>query len=346
MATTTTRVQATLVSIIRGQFQSHVQQAIDTLRDSEAKVDIHGARKQLKRARALIRLLRVALGDNVYRRTNIALRDAARPLSLARDAQVLLETWRHVAKLATRNGKTLKTSKIQASLRREHTQHRAKALSAHGRNEIARALANVHQHSINWRPLRTGWPPIAHSLQRTYKQGRRALTDARDQQTADLFHEWRKQVKYLWHQLQALELMAPKEISALAKELHRLADQLGDDHDLVVLRSKLSTSEDINDGTRAELHHAIDRRRGQLQKKALKLGERLYADKPKQFHMKFAKYWDDWNPPAATLLLKAGSNATPKPSKKSATRSKTAPAHIKTKTHATRKRPRTARKRA
>src|SRR5215510_6281209 len=53
------------------------------------KPNIHGARKQLKRARATLRVLRAALGDESYRRENVAARDAARPLSKARDEEVL-----------------------------------------------------------------------------------------------------------------------------------------------------------------------------------------------------------------------------------------------------------------
>jgi CHAD domain-containing protein len=39
---------------------------------------VHSARKELKKARATLRLLRDALSDAVYKRENAALRDAAR----------------------------------------------------------------------------------------------------------------------------------------------------------------------------------------------------------------------------------------------------------------------------
>ena len=64
--------------------------AIEELEGSKANV--HGARKQLKRARATLRLLRPTLGDELYRRENTVARDAARPLSMARDHEVLSDT--------------------------------------------------------------------------------------------------------------------------------------------------------------------------------------------------------------------------------------------------------------
>ncbi len=61
--------------------------AIEELEGS--KPNVHGARKQLKRARATLRLLRPAIGDELYSHENIAARDAARPLSKARDEEVM-----------------------------------------------------------------------------------------------------------------------------------------------------------------------------------------------------------------------------------------------------------------
>src|ERR1041384_5148276 len=51
----------------------------------------HDARKRTKKLRALLRLVRPELGDDVYRRENRALRDASRRLSGVRDAWVLVE---------------------------------------------------------------------------------------------------------------------------------------------------------------------------------------------------------------------------------------------------------------
>ena len=46
---------------------------------------IHEARKSLKRLRALVRLVRGELGEQVYRRHNECMRDAARELAGLRD---------------------------------------------------------------------------------------------------------------------------------------------------------------------------------------------------------------------------------------------------------------------
>src|SRR5215218_10746502 len=60
--------------------------------DEDAVKAVHEARKHLKKTRALLRLVRPALGRKAYRRENDALRDAGLALSGTRDADVRVAT--------------------------------------------------------------------------------------------------------------------------------------------------------------------------------------------------------------------------------------------------------------
>src|SRR5258708_8212143 len=53
---------------------------------------VHSSRRQMKRIRAALRLLRAALGDSSYRAFNKEARDAPRPLTSLRDPAVLLRS--------------------------------------------------------------------------------------------------------------------------------------------------------------------------------------------------------------------------------------------------------------
>src|SRR5215467_12650468 len=53
---------------------------------------IHDARKRIKKTRSALRLARPGLPKRLYRAENAALRDTARGLSGARDADVMVET--------------------------------------------------------------------------------------------------------------------------------------------------------------------------------------------------------------------------------------------------------------
>lgn len=245
--------------------------AIDELEGPSPNV--HGARKQLKRARATLRLLRPAIGDDLYSRENVAARDAARPLSSVRDHEVLHET---LAGLIEDLGSTPPGVHIAPLPADELPARRFGEIKTELKRSIARARA--------WRSEPEGWDCIASGLRTTYRRARRALRHAREDRATEDLHEWRKQTKYLWHQLQILTPLASRHVGELADEFHHLADYLGDEHDLAVLRERINA---------ATLKARIDRRREELQDKALTLGERLYSDKSKTFVHRLQKELPD-----------------------------------------------------
>src|SRR5919106_875317 len=77
--------------IARGQLDMSIER-LEGDTDEDLGTAVHETRKSLKRLRATVRLARNELGDEAYRRENVAFRDAGRRLGGARDSQVLLET--------------------------------------------------------------------------------------------------------------------------------------------------------------------------------------------------------------------------------------------------------------
>jgi CHAD domain-containing protein len=127
------------------------------------------------------------------------------------------------------------------------------------------------------------------------------------------FHEWRKQVKYLWYQVRLLRELWPDPLKQLADELKTLTDYLSDDHDLAMLRERvLAQAENSNDQTEREAIVAlIDQRRAELQVLARLLGERLYVENFGAFKNRFHDYWRVWQSeqeidPIAVSLTAAG----------------------------------------
>jgi CHAD domain-containing protein len=243
--------------------------------DSEA---VHEARKALKRCRALLRVTRHLLGQDVFRRENRNLRDAGRALSQSRDAQVLMETVESLG--AASNG-----SLPEGSVDRLRV-----AVSTE--SERAR---DIDQAPALWAISRTcsrvpGWPlpaegdlgALAPGIRRIYRQGRRALARVGQEPADERWHELRKRSKDLWHAAQLLEAARPEEMRKVAKRAHRLADLLGEDHDLAVLQERVSSSRLAPDD-RALVSQMIDRRRDELHHEAQRVARRLYRRKPGKF---------------------------------------------------------------
>ena len=72
----------------------HIDRALKALQGNQPLSDaaVHGARKQLKKGRADLRLLRKALGSQRYAYEDTVLRDVARPLTAVRDARTFMDT--------------------------------------------------------------------------------------------------------------------------------------------------------------------------------------------------------------------------------------------------------------
>ena len=259
---------------------------------------IHSARKTLKKARATLRLLRPAVSSRVYERENATLRDVARPLSAARDATVLLNSLDRLARLYGGPAKHSIPLAFRRQLSRERTTSRSNVKHQYSeRATPIRRLRAAHKHILAARLSAKGWEEIGAGLGRVYHSGRKAMKQAQKTPSPECLHEWRKQAKYLWHQLQLLEPMAPGPIGALADQMHKLSDYLGDDHDLAVLREKVLAHADKfpAPGGPGALLALIDRCQDRLRARAFFVGRRIYEDRPAEFTNRFARYWRRWS---------------------------------------------------
>jgi CHAD domain-containing protein len=264
---------------------------------------VHDARKTFKKVRAVLRLVRGEIGGTAYRRENRRFRDAARPLTEVRDAKALVEALDQLAERYPHEG----GASVAAARKGLQSDRRAirKRVLRDGRAipAVVSEVEAARDRLRGWSIPHKGWSALSGGIKETYRRGRRALAAAGEDATPENLHEWRKQAKYLWHQLQLLEPVWPGVMEELAQEVEALADLLGDDHDLVVLRQRLAASPEGFGGKAGPgtLLALIDRRRGELEEEAFALGRRLYADRPKEFTNRLREYWKAWraNPGAA-----------------------------------------------
>ena len=263
---------------------------------------VHDARKELKRARATLKLIRDGIGERAYRRDNDALRSAARPLTHVRDAKVMLDTIERLAGLCAQAAGGPRVEPLRRILKTERTAIRREVLQSPRTLAGIRRTLRASSGRVKKLPARRdGWAVYGAGLQRTCRRGRRAFAAARAECSPDLLHEWRKQVKFLWHQLQILQPLRPGVIGELADQLHKLAEYLGEDHDLWVLRQRAGQHPDAfaRPGALSAFVALIDGRRAELQDRAMALGERLYGEKPRSFQRRMCACWQAWRRQAA-----------------------------------------------
>ncbi|MBA3867244.1 MAG: CHAD domain-containing protein [Solirubrobacterales bacterium] len=283
---------------LRRVARGRVEKAAGRLRDADGEdraKAIHGARKDLKKIRAVLRLLRDDLGAKRFRRENRRYRDAGRLLSASRDAGV---------KLATLNALQ---ERFEAEFPAGQSLAWSEALEA-DRDEVAgageaadveRALSRIEKAGARIRswPLEAdSWELIEPGLTRSYRDGREALADARVEGSADNVHDLRKRAKDLWYHLRLLEKAWPGLLEETVEQVHRLTELLGDHHDLAVLGEDLQRRAGIV-AERDAFQELIERRQAELLAESLDLGRRVYAELPKHFRRRLHAYWRVWREP-------------------------------------------------
>lgn len=279
-----------------------IGRALKSLHSDQVRdVQVHAARKELKKARATLRLVRDGLGSRTYRRENAALRDVARPLSRVRDGKVLLETLQTLIEripVRSGDGAALRAREVARELRTrlldERRLARAELLgSRHALDAERRSLKSLRRRAADWPVGRHGWSVLGPGLLRVYRKARRGLAAATPEAGPDVLHEWRKQTKYLWHELQLLQPLAPATLQPLARQAQRLGELLGDYHDLEVLRARLADRA-IDSAGRQVLLQALDAQADRLRQGAVRVGARLYARRPRELNEELALAWRRW----------------------------------------------------
>jgi CHAD domain-containing protein len=199
---------------------------------------VHLTRKRFKRIRALLRLIRDEVGEAVYQQENRFYRDASRLLSPVRDSAVMVDLFNTLVEAD--HDAEAQTAVIAIWLTERHHLISSDLLDEAGvLTEVAQLMAQAHSRIANLTIPTESASAFLTGMQYIYKQAQIELHHAFDEGQAEQFHNWRKQVKYLWHAVEILHPLQPELAAKLQMELHLLSDGLGEAHDLFVLRELL-----------------------------------------------------------------------------------------------------------
>jgi CHAD domain-containing protein len=237
---------------------------------------IHHVRQRLKRTRSILRVLGPVFGERAHPARR-SLSEAARLLAGARDADVAAASARGLAAAAV--NEDIGLDRVVATLDREAAQaHREKTPVGEVSHRLAAAIADLSAFDAGF----DGAALLERAVRKAYRKGRRDMRRAKRSLATPDLHEWRKQAKHLWHLTQFGRRRLPRRISKLAKDLDRVSDVLGLDHDHAVLAERLALSPTGDLSLMRQLS-LIAKARRDFEAEAFQLGRRIYSDKPKAF---------------------------------------------------------------
>jgi CHAD domain-containing protein len=274
---------------------------------------IHAARKDLKSLRALLRLARGSIAEEIRQNENLLFRDTGRSLAAVRDSQALVEALKKFVKGKTRTGS--KISAVQQEVRLDFVhqvrsrieQEAVEELPEDTLKQLKEHLHGAARSAAHWFDgfsfeRQNEWEAfVGRGLRRTYRQGMEIIGQleslGKENAGDETWHALRKNTKALGYQLRLFRPIWPELLETLLEEIDQSTDKLGDDHDLAVLRGRLlnepydASETQVAADIRRVLIESLDRRRRKLQTEAYQMVRRIYAEKPRQFESRIHCYW-------------------------------------------------------
>ncbi len=246
---------------------------------------IHDARKNIKRIRALYRLIASEIGE-FQAAENDRLRVIARALSHLRDSAVLVETTDYLEKetnaqqakaIIHRLGRAMKKRRDQIAAEGDELAM-ALAAAVSGLQEALAAVDYLDLPKLRKQTTRcivSGW-------RKTGKKALKALSTCQDADDEIPFHDLRKRAQDRYMQATLLHSLWPSGMHSLQCQAKALVDILGREHDLAVLNEQVLGDKDRNAADHAQLLRAIAAEREKLQASARELATEVFNDKPKR----------------------------------------------------------------
>jgi CHAD domain-containing protein len=270
-----------LAASLRRIVEEELTAAMTRLAQIDKPDAVHGIRKNLKKTRALLRLVRSGLDDQPA--ANAALREVGLALSARRDAQVRLAT---LERLFPDPPAVLQP--LRATLAAESQTPADSAPPG-----LTDALAAVRDKVAGARLSGKEDRILRQGLAITRQKARRATKAARENPAeADLIHDWRKRVKDNWYQSRLFAPIWPDLFKPVVTGADRLGEALGDHHDLSVLAAHVADLPGaiMPDLARRMLDARLRDAQAKLEAEAFPLGARLFAGDPDDV----AALWVDW----------------------------------------------------
>ncbi|WP_215225750.1 CHAD domain-containing protein [Echinicola shivajiensis] len=240
-------------------------------------MSVHESRKAFKKCRTALRAGK--LGFKGYKDENLFFRDLGRLLSQLRDYQAVQDTLLHLYQTKDHPARRASCKIISKPLLVKKAQLERNLIR---NDKLFEKIVNLLQFKLeeinNWELELASFELLAKGLKKVYKKGQKIRHKACVTGKLEDFHEWRKQAKYFYYQLEFISPLWPNYIGVLNSEFNQLTDKIGEEHDLVILEELMDTERiSIKNTTRMNaFRECIDYHKQAARKESLGLGSRCY----------------------------------------------------------------------
>jgi CHAD domain-containing protein len=283
---------ASLRHEVRRLYKRQVAAAIACLETARASPDrdvAHKARRHVKKARAVLRLVRGALGAG-YVSANNRLRTAHRMLGEVADAGAVVATLDHLRQFDDVHLPTRCVDEIRLALLAQANRVQREAefsrLSERTIHLLRVALARQRELRLKAR----GRLAVVPELRSAHRAARRARKAAFDVPGAERFHVWRRRVKTEWHLLRLVAGVCDRRLLDERNQLEILDECLGELHNVNLLLAAVRRHSPVSRPETARVILTLRAYRRRLIRKARILSG-FYDERPAAFARRVTALW-------------------------------------------------------
>jgi CHAD domain-containing protein len=269
-----------------------IDEALAAIRSQELPVErvVHEVRRRCKAVRGLIRLVRPSFP--AFENENAAFREIGGALAAARDGKVLVDT---LDGLIGDEEDALDPCLLHLLRKRlDPPPEKGRPLRQILR-QCEEELVAARVRAATWTLRADGWSALGDGFEKTLRAAHHAMKRAVRSGQVEASHAWRKQVKYHWYHVRVLRGIAAGAAEERSKAMEKLGELLGERHDLDLLAEMLHARQPP--GSHAEtidqLTAQARKRAARLEDKARRLGEKLFAEKPRKVAAKWGERWEN-----------------------------------------------------
>jgi CHAD domain-containing protein len=256
---------------------------------------VHPARRRLKLARSLLRLMKPALGQPSFQQENETLRDAAQALASLRRTEAMSEAIAKLKAHAKKDGSSDEAVFVALEVAAHDLRQDVVSPEEVARRieEAASGVEELRGRISDWTLPKRDIALFVEGLRSCFAKARHLLRDGLDKKEMPLLHEARKSVIHHLHHVELLTPLWPKLFKVWAAELQQLREDLGDLNDLDDLSAEFDRPESPFAGIahKEKAIALIDRRRQAILSRIDNETGHLFAEEPKNFAARIDALW-------------------------------------------------------
>ena len=272
-------------------FDHQLLRAVMCLRDSKAAAEhdsIHEAHRHLKKARAVLCMLRTPLGA-AYCSADRRLRAANRMLGDLADARAMTGTLGNLVDLdpalPARTGEALRDQLVARAAGLEQ-----KAQFNRLRHRAIRLLEAERLRIPGWEVEVRGHSEVIDVIEDAHRDARAAMRNALRRPNTDTFHAWRRRVKREWLLLRLVAEHCGGRLDQDERRLQALDASLGELHNVSLLEALVARDSGLTRRDTAHVLLALRRYRRTLRRDAREM-RHIFDEGSQRFSGRVREAW-------------------------------------------------------